>query len=622
MNQRHLRRYLMIVFSCLMLALLVLPDAQSQAYTLSLETTTNGATQSSSFTRGQDIYLNVKVDSTTGIAGSAFTIEYNDALVTPPGISAEGLSDGITSTLFTLFTDSRTPPGDPATAIPMRAGPVTGAAKIALSGANIDTTTGGAKTNLGILFTLKFTVKNDAAIGGTPQFILHQTVLNNTAAGYPAEGAAIPLLVGAVASNHDDWGDLTKAFPVLLPTLQTPIIVNYSIVEVQKYAVSGTIEYAGYQSGTLKIGLYSDASLNNLVASQEIAWPQGTSSKAFSIDAANGTYYVAAYIDTTGVLAEKANGKRVDAVVINGAPDTSTRISLTDPLSNGPGSEPLYYVNWKNTTGQSWSNIGGMLDDADKDGYSNIQEYLNQKAGMTGFSPTVKDEAGQRGYNPATDEVAAYGVRTHGSGYVPGSNFEVTIRITYSGSISALGVEDTIPQGWTYVSVAGTNPPTVTPQVDATGILGFGWLAPPSSPVEFKYTVKVPSAADGTKTFSGEVLYRREAGELRSTITDTTVQKKSYHSADYNPANWKISLSELLRVVQFFNLGGYHCDSQGEDGYAPQAGDQTCTPHNSDYNTQNWKISLSELLRLVQFFNLGGYHVDPTGEDGYAPGLQ
>lgn len=26
---------------------------------------------------------------------------------------------------------------------------------------------------------------------------------------------------------------------------------------------------------------------------------------------------------------------------------------------------------------------------------------------------------------------------------------------------------------------------------------------------------------------------------------------------------------------------------------------------------QNWRISLSELLRLIQLYNAGGYHVDP-----------
>lgn len=101
----------------------------------------------------------------------------------------------------------------------------------------------------------------------------------------------------------------------------------------------------------------------------------------------------------------------------------------------------------------------------------------------------------------------------------------------------------------------------------------------------------------------------------------------SFHSADQNQNN-QISLSELLRVIQFFNSAGYRCAASPgdtEDGYIPGAGaNHSCTPHDSDYNPQNWVISLSELLRLVQFFNSGAYHacpgMEPPTEDGFCPG--
>ncbi len=94
----------------------------------------------------------------------------------------------------------------------------------------------------------------------------------------------------------------------------------------------------------------------------------------------------------------------------------------------------------------------------------------------------------------------------------------------------------------------------------------------------------------------------------------------AYHSADYASADWSISLSELLRAIQFYNVGQYCCDPQGEDGYAPGSGDHTCAVHDADYSSRDWSISLSELLRLIQFYNVGMYHVDLAGEDGYAPG--
>lgn len=94
-----------------------------------------------------------------------------------------------------------------------------------------------------------------------------------------------------------------------------------------------------------------------------------------------------------------------------------------------------------------------------------------------------------------------------------------------------------------------------------------------------------------------------------------------YHAAD-SGANWGISLSELMRVIQFYNSGEFHCQAGTEDGYAPLPGGHSCPPHSADYNAQDWQISLSELLRVIQFYNSpdGSYHPDPSGEDAFAPG--
>jgi hypothetical protein len=96
-----------------------------------------------------------------------------------------------------------------------------------------------------------------------------------------------------------------------------------------------------------------------------------------------------------------------------------------------------------------------------------------------------------------------------------------------------------------------------------------------------------------------------------------------WHTADQNHDNL-INLSELLRVIQFFNSHGLHCQAGTEDGYAPGPGDDACTPHDSDYNPQDWQINLSELLRVIQFFNSHGYHacpaMNPPTEDGFCVG--
>lgn len=103
---------------------------------------------------------------------------------------------------------------------------------------------------------------------------------------------------------------------------------------------------------------------------------------------------------------------------------------------------------------------------------------------------------------------------------------------------------------------------------------------------------------------------------VRQWITETVVDT---HAADQND-NGIVSLSELLRVIQLYNVGTYHCDATGEDGFAPGSGEQAgCTPHASDYAPQNWIVSLSELLRLIQFYNAGGYTTCPDTEDGFCP---
>lgn len=93
-----------------------------------------------------------------------------------------------------------------------------------------------------------------------------------------------------------------------------------------------------------------------------------------------------------------------------------------------------------------------------------------------------------------------------------------------------------------------------------------------------------------------------------------------FAGADRNH-NYAINLSELLRMIQFFNSDGFHCDASTEDGYAPGDGDRTCPANSSDYNPEDWHINLSELLRIIQFYNSGGYHVCSDGEDGFCPGF-
>ncbi len=91
-----------------------------------------------------------------------------------------------------------------------------------------------------------------------------------------------------------------------------------------------------------------------------------------------------------------------------------------------------------------------------------------------------------------------------------------------------------------------------------------------------------------------------------------------FHSADTN-RNYSFSLVEVLRVIQIFNFGSYHCDENGEDGYGLGAGNTNCNRHSSDYSLPYWSITFHELLRLIQLFNIGGYTTCTDTEDGFCP---
>jgi hypothetical protein len=84
-----------------------------------------------------------------------------------------------------------------------------------------------------------------------------------------------------------------------------------------------------------------------------------------------------------------------------------------------------------------------------------------------------------------------------------------------------------------------------------------------------------------------------------------------------------VQLNELLRLIQLFNAGQYACAENAgatEDGFSLSAAlnEPACVLHSVDQNGDK-VISLSELLRGIQLYNLGGYTWCPTGgtEDGF-----
>lgn len=212
--------------------------------------------------------------------------------------------------------------------------------------------------------------------------------------------------------------------------------------------------------------------------------------------------------------------------------------------------------------------------------------------------------------------------------YVPGTTLDVTVTLSLSTAetLTAIGVEETVPAGWGYIGVISGEVPAVAPISGTSGLLEFAWFPLPAIPVTFTYMIAIPSDATGLRAISGAGLCRlSESGEYRTASVFTVIPSEDAgdpHTADQN-GDYQISLSELLRIIQFFNSNGLHCQAGTEDGFAPGLGNTECTPHNSDYAPQNWLISLSELLRIIQFYNMAVYHPCPeeSTEDGFCPGI-
>ena len=215
--------------------------------------------------------------------------------------------------------------------------------------------------------------------------------------------------------------------------------------------------------------------------------------------------------------------------------------------------------------------------------------------------------------------------------YTPGSTVDVTVRlnVTTGETLTAFGLEETVPTGWGFQGVVSGDPPDVLPNTGESGLLEFAWFPLPETfPREFTYRLSIPGDATGLQAVAGQGVARLlETGEIRTDEVITALPGEvdgPRHTADQND-NSILNLSELLRVIQFFNMGALRCQNEGqntEDGYQPGIeGPTGCGHHDSDYNPADWVIDLSELLRTIQFFNAGGYFPCPeqNTEDGYCP---
>lgn len=104
--------------------------------------------------------------------------------------------------------------------------------------------------------------------------------------------------------------------------------------------------------------------------------------------------------------------------------------------------------------------------------------------------------------------------------FVPGQELTVTVTIDAEDgpSISAIGLTESVPEGWLFVSASGDlgQRPAVTPAAGDSGNLGFIWITVPEFPISFTYTLQVPENAVTGMEINGRVDYYQALGLLSS----------------------------------------------------------------------------------------------------------
>ncbi len=101
---------------------------------------------------------------------------------------------------------------------------------------------------------------------------------------------------------------------------------------------------------------------------------------------------------------------------------------------------------------------------------------------------------------------------------------DLTVNVTFTSActtnLTALGMEETLPEGWTFVSATGGD---IKPAAGASGALTFAWFMVPAFPYTFSYVVHVPDPQEDDKTISGQALYRLSGEELRTYLVETVI---------------------------------------------------------------------------------------------------
>ena len=144
--------------------------------------------------------------------------------------------------------------------------------------------------------------------------------------------------------------------------------------------------------------------------------------------------------------------------------------------------------------------------------------------------------------------------------YNPGSILEINNTFTYSGNLLSLLWRPILPEGWTLVSggVSGEG----SPELQYGEIVWVG-TSLPQSPIEMKYSVQVPSNAEGAQTIQAEVEFQfmgmANANKISSnpnplTLSSIANQNTNKAASNNNGNCWEATTSNGSKVMRCAGL--------------------------------------------------------------------
>lgn len=113
----------------------------------------------------------------------------------------------------------------------------------------------------------------------------------------------------------------------------------------------------------------------------------------------------------------------------------------------------------------------------------------------------------------------------NGGSVTPGGTVDITVTLEKEGTkvIRALGIQELLPEGWTFDGVVNGIKPDLSPPPGRTPLLEFAWFNIPSFPTSFTYRVRVPNDFKDVSEIQGQTLYRADGGELRTDVIKSPV---------------------------------------------------------------------------------------------------